>query len=312
MKQISEGYKNINVEILDYDKHPAKRVFDMLKQTWIALQDIEYDEQNPIVTQFITDALAYRLNPTVFDTVTMTVLFKNISRINLAQLTRHRGWLFNSESQMPQHVKHNVVLPLNILDSKLGDKAKALIAQCQELYDELCDAGIPWQDARYLLLHGQTCNISAYMTLPQLVNVSGQRLENNTADEINYAFRKLLYVLKTTISLDTDMDNLDKLIWNTKLAACDAFGANQKKSFCTDTVFGNACKRYPDANKYVTDATTHATADFTKSAWYAELIRIYYEEPYLLLPDEKDMIERWLSKNNSDTITGQKNDASAN
>lgn len=312
MTNISIGYNDIEVEVLDYDKHPAKRVFDMLKQTWIALQGIEYDEQNPIAVQFITDALAYRLNPTVFDTVTMTVLFKNISRINLAQLTRHRGWLFNSESQMPQHVKHNVILPLNIANSEFANKAKQLIEQGQALYDELCEAGIPWQDARYLLLHGQTCNISAYMTLPQLVNVSSQRLENNTADEINYAFRKLLQALKMTINLDTEMDNLDKLIWNTKLAACDAFGANQKKSFCTDTVFGNACKRYPDANKYVTDATSHATADFTKSAWYAELIRIYKTEQHLLLADEKEMIERWLSKDTDNLQTGQKTDSSVN
>ena len=33
-----------------------------------------------------------------------------------------------------------------------------------------------------------------------------------------------------------------------------------------------------------------------KLAWYAELLRIYHEEPELLLPGEKEMIESWGDK----------------
>ena len=301
MNCVQNGYKGIGVEVIGYTKHPAKVMWDMLKQTWIKLQCIEYDPNNLTVREFIIGSLEKRLNPTPQETVLIQCVFKNISRVNLAQLTRHRGWLFQVESQMPQHVKHNVILPLNIVQSEFYERAVKLIEESQALYDDMTkgnDDGkdntvIPYQDARYLLMHGQTCDASCSFTLPQLVNVCGQRLENNTADEINYAFRLLLKELKKVIALDDEMDELDKLVYKYNLMKCDAFGANQKKCFTCDDVFGNSFKRFEDAHGAVTNATIYCKFDYTKSAWYAELKRIYNEEPELLLPGEKEMIESW-------------------
>lgn len=300
MSKVQIGYKGIDVEIISYTKHPAKIVWDMLKQTWIKLQGVKYDPKSPMIESMICDSLDKRLNPTVLETVMIEVVFKNISRVNLAQLTRHRGWLFNSESQMPQHVNHNVILPLNIANSKYKERALKLIKESQDLYDEMTAGNemyettdIPYQDARYLLMHGQTTAISASFTLPQLVGVCGQRLENNTADEINYAFRVLLRKLATEIWHDQDLDALDAHIYMTMLNRCDCFGAAQQKSFVCDEVFGNSFKRFNDANEYVTKATDNCSLDFTKSAWYHELKRMYKEEPELLLQSEGRMIESW-------------------
>lgn len=301
MNGVQNGYKGIGVEIIGYTKHPAKVMWDMLKQTWIQLQDIEYNPELPIVKEFITGSVDKRLNPTPQETVLIQCVFKNISRVNLAQLTRHRGWLFQVESQMPQHVEHNVVLPLNIVQSEFYERAVKLIEESQKLYDDMTkgnDDGkdhtvIPYQDARYLLMHGQTCDASCSFTLPQLVNVCGQRLENNTADEINYAFRLLLKELKKAIALDDEMDELDKLVYTKNLERCDCFGASAKKCFTCDDVFGNSFKRFCDGNEHVTHATENCKFDYSKSAWYAELKRIYKEEPELLLPGEVAMIESW-------------------
>lgn len=297
---IQNGYKGIDVAIIDYVKHPAKIMWDMLKQTWIELQDVEYDPENNIVKQFIYGSLEKRLNPTPQETILIQAVFKNISRVNLAQLTRHRGWLFQVESQMPQHVNHNVILPLNIVQSEFYERAVKLIEESQKLYDDMTKGNeskettnIPYQDARYLLMHGQTCDASCSFTLPQLVNVCGQRLENNTADEINYAFRILLKKLKIAILNDDEMDDLDKAIYMVNLHKCDCFGASAKKCFTCDDVFGNSFKRFEDANGYVTYATENCKFDYTKSAWYAELKRILAEEPDLLLPGEADMIVSW-------------------
>lgn len=300
MVQIQDGYKGIGVSIISYTKNPAKIMWDMLKQTWLELQDVEYDPNNETVKEFIKGSLEKRLNPTPQETVMIQVVFKNISRVNLAQLTRHRGWLFNSESQMPQHVNHNILVPLNIVNSEFYERAKKLIADSQKLYDDMTagndsreTTSIPYQDARYLLIHSQTTDISASFTLPQLVNVCGQRLENNTADEINYAFRLLLKELRHAITIDSELDMLDKAIYFYNLDRCDCFGAAAKKCFTCDDVFGNSFNRFPDANEHVTKATTECKFDYTKSAWYAELKRIYKEEPELLLPGEKEMIESW-------------------
>lgn len=297
---IQNGYKGIDVEIISYTKHPAKIMWDMLKQTWLSTQLKDYNPNDDKVKQFIIGSLEKRLNPTVQEAITIQVVFKNISRVNLAQLTRHRGWLFQVESQMPQHVNHNVLIPLSIVNSEYYERAKKLIEESQKLYDDMTKGNenkdttnIPYQDARYLLIHGQTCDASCSFTLPQLVNVCGQRLENNTADEINYAFRLLLKKLKEVIYKDDELDELDKLVYSYNFNKCDCFGAAAHKCFVCDEVFGNSFKRFENANQYVEKATENCMFDYTKSAWYAELKRIYKEEPELLLPGEKEMIESW-------------------
>lgn len=300
MSKYQNGYKGIDVELINYSKHPAKVIWDMLKQTWISLHDVEYDEESPIVKEFITDSLNKRLNPVPQETIMIQAIFKNISRVNLAQLTRHRGWMFNSESQMPQHVNHNVMIPLNIVNSEYYERALKLIEDSQKLYDDMTNGNenkettnIPYQDARYLLIHGQTSDISASFSLPQLISAIGQRFDNNTHDEINYTFRILLKKLKEAISIDNELDKLDKYIYNYILDNADCFGAKNKVSLCCDAMFGNSFKRYKDANEFVTKATENCLFDYKKLAWYQELKRMYNEEPELLLPGEKEMIESW-------------------
>lgn len=300
MNGIQNGYKGIEVEIISYTKHPAKIIWDMLKQTWISLHDVDYDPNNETVKEFITDSLSKRLNPVPQETILIQAVFKGISRVNLAQLTRHRGWIFNSESQMPQPVNHNIIIPLNIVNSPFYERAKKLIEDSQKLYDDMTKGNenkettnIPYQDARYLLIHGQTADISASFTLPQLVNAVGMRFENNTHDEINYTFRLLVKELRKVIEEDKEMDSLDKLIYNTLLNNCDVFGANRKVGTCHDAMFGNSFKRFNDADNYVTKITENCLFDYKKLAWYAELKRIYKEEPELLLPGEAEMIESW-------------------
>lgn len=295
------GYKGINVDIISYTEHPGKIVWDMLKQTWITLHNVEYDPNNEIVKKFIIDSIERRLNPTPLETIMVQVVFKGISRVNLAQITRQRQWLFNSESQMPQHVNHNVIIPLNIVNSPYYKRVKKLIEDSQKLYDDMTfgnenreTTNIPYQDARYILLNGQTTDISASFSLSKFVSDCGMRLDNNTHDEINYSFRLVIKKLKEAIDNNTNMDEIDKIIYYKMLNNCDVMGANRKVSTCCDALFGNSCKRYPDANKYVTEATKNCLFDYKKLAWYQEMIRIYNEEPEILLPDEKEMIENWI------------------
>lgn len=297
---IKNGYKGIEVEIIEYTKHPAKIIWDMLKQTWISLHDVKYDENSPVVKEFINESLAKRLNPVPQETILIQCVFKRISRVCLAQITRQRGWIFNSESQMPQATKHDVCVPLNIVNSKYYERFMKLAKESEELYNDMIKGNenknttnIPYQDARYCLLNGQTTDLSASFTLPQFINCCGMRLENNTHDEINYLCRLVIKELRKSINNDDELDNLDKLVYNTLLDNCDAFGANRKASTCCDAMFGNSYKRYPDANEYVTKATESCLLDYKKLAWTYELKRINKEEPELLLPDEKEMIEKW-------------------
>lgn len=299
------GYKGMSVEIISYTQNPAKIIWDMLKQTWITLHNVEYNQNNPKIREFIIDSLEKRLNPSLQETIMIQVVFKGISRVNLAQITRQRGWLFNSESQMPQKVNHNVIIPLNIVESEYYERVKKLIEESQKLYDDMTlgndnkeTTNIPYQDARYFLLNGQTTDLSASFNITQLIHASNQRLDNNTHDEINYLFRLLIKELRRKIDNDKKLDKLDKYIYTYLLNQCDCFGAKNKVSLCCDALFGNSFKRHKDANQYVEKATKNCLFDYKKLAWYKELIRIYYEESELLLPDELEMIRNMLKESN--------------
>ena len=117
MNGIQNGYKGISISLISYTKHPAKIIWDLLMQTWVSLHDVEYDPEDARVREFIEDSLQKRLNPVPQETILIQAVFRGISRVNLAPLTRHRGWVFNSESQMPQPVNHNEMIPLSIVDS---------------------------------------------------------------------------------------------------------------------------------------------------------------------------------------------------
>lgn len=301
MTNYQKGYKGISVEVIQLTLHPAKIVWDMLKQTWIALHNKEYNENDEQIKAFIDESLAKRLNPSPLETIYCQVVFKDISRVCLAQVTRQRDWLFNSESQMPQAPNHNVVIPLNIYNSEYKDEYINLIKVSQDLYNKMiagnekkATTNIPYQDARYCLLNGQTTDISASFKLVKFVSDCGGRMDNNTHDELNYLFRLTKKAIIEYVKNNTEMDSLDKYIYFSLLKNADVFGAKQHKSYCCDAMFGNSFKRYDDGNEYVTAATENCLLDYKKLAWVDELKRIYNEEPELLEDGEKAMIEKWL------------------
>jgi len=76
MNGIQNGYKGIGVEIISYTKHPAKIIWDMLKQTWISLHDVDYNPSNETVKEFINDSLSKRLNPVPQETILIQAIFK--------------------------------------------------------------------------------------------------------------------------------------------------------------------------------------------------------------------------------------------
>ena len=298
MKNCSNGYEDISVSIVDYSKDIAKHAWNCYRMTWHELQDIEYDPQSLVVSSAINDIIAFRALPMPREQALITFRINNISRVCLAQITRQRKAAFNVESQMPEPIHHNVIIPLNIAkDKALAHEAKRLIKQSQYFYDKLIAKGIPAQDARYFCLHGQTTSCVYVVDINTFVGSFGMRCENNLTDELNYVYRLCKKAILDKIEQDHDCALIDSLtfkMYHDIISPADCMGAKQKKGMNYDRVFGNSFARYPSANADIESITSSCTYDFKKSAWYAELINIYKTKPELLLPDEKEMIEKWL------------------
>lgn len=300
LENISKGYENISVEVIDYNMNITKHAWDCYKMTWNDLQDIEYDPDNHHVKEAVRNIMLFRALPMPREQAIMTFKVNNISRVCLAQITRQRKAAFNVESQMPRPIRHNVIMPLNVINMGFEERAKQLIELSQELYDDMIDAGMPPQDARYLTMHSQTTSLAYVVNVNDFVAAFSFRTENNLSDEINLVYRLAKNAILERVRKDYQDGKIDLLTYNFYskiIMPADAAGAARNVGQNYDAVFGNSFKRFPDANDEVTNITETCDYDYTKSAWYLELIKLYKERPHLLFPYEDEMIKKWLEEN---------------
>src|SRR5574344_1358683 len=230
MKNCSNGYEDISVSIIDYSKDIAKHAWNCYRMPWHELQDIEYDPQSLVVSSAINDIIAFRALPMPREQALMTFRINNISRVCLAQITRQRKAAFNVESQMPRPIEHNVIIPLNLIGTVFEDRAHELINKSQELYDDMINAGIPPQDARYMTLHGQTTSLVYVVDVNTFISSFGFRCENNLSDEINLVYRMCKRAILEKIS-DAwgkgKVDDLSRDFYYDIIEPADAAGAKQ-------------------------------------------------------------------------------------
>jgi len=285
----SEGFKDVEVELMDLTVNPFKTFWDWYKVTWNDTSEAPFELDDPVVEKACDDVLNGRALATPMEAVKIQFKIRNLSRVALAQITRGRvGWAFNVESQMPRPVKHRVTIPLSIVRHDLYNNIKVLHEELMTVYDELCKSGVPPQDARYVLLHGQQTNLVVDTNYMALRGFFARRCENGLTDELNLVGR----LLKLEIAKKIRFYPIG-YGWQKLLAKLDCMGADKKVCLNNDMVFGNT-GRYPSANDNVPspDGKIKPMQDFKKSAWYMELKQL---DASLLFPDEKEMIERWKS-----------------
>lgn len=284
------GYEAIEVNNLSYERNIAKKNWDALKMTFRDMMDVEYDPNNDIIYNMMVDVMNGNHNPSWLKVATIGCEFRNISRICLAQITRDTGWIWNSESQMPQRLEHNITVPLNIaMNEQWLDKLEGIQNEIEELYNELIDAGIPYQDARYIGLHGQTISIYGQCDVMSFIRHCGVRLNNNIADEINYCYRLVIHKLHEQVMDDYYDGLIDRIsfhMWKKLIKRMDCNEAKFGKVRYFDRVFCNSFDRFPSDESVVEPAPMF---DIKKSAWYEELRRMPKE---LLLNGEQEMLDR--------------------
>lgn len=87
----------------------------------------------------------------VLEHAVFTFRIEGISRVTLAQLTRHRLASFSVQSQ--RYVKledPELVIPKTICNSSFFAEAQSSMRYLLNLYQRMVDAGIPAEDARYV------------------------------------------------------------------------------------------------------------------------------------------------------------------
>jgi thymidylate synthase (FAD) len=135
----------------------------------------------------------------VLEHVSFTFSIEGVSRALLAQLTRHRIASFSVQSQ--RYVKFRKKLEFVISktikkDAYLSEKYSKFLKKSEELYNELLNAGIPPEDARYVLPNASTTMIMLTMNARELRHFFSLRTCNKAQWEIRAMACLMLKIVK--------------------------------------------------------------------------------------------------------------------
>ncbi len=285
----NNGVENITTELLHWDGESlAKKCFDFGKHAeFYDIGDVEYDPNNPVCQNMIMDIIEGRTFPKfAFEGSRVGFKINKISRICLAQLTREQG-IFCSESSATHPLTNDIIIPANIYaNNEYMEKIRKIFFELEDLYIKMAEDGIPYMDARYIMPHGQTISLSYSAPVINFVRSCASRTRNDFCDEINHLYRSMRLQLLNAI--DKLQDPLSKKLWQWLMK-----NSINNKWITPNYTYGVNMERYPQPEGFVERETPHN--NYTKSSWLHELINYYDNRPEMLLPNEKEMIEKWES-----------------
>ena len=139
-----------------------------------------------------------RGHESIVEHATFTFLLEGISRVTLAQLTRHRMASYSVESQ--RYVEgsgKNVLVPDSIAaDPNLAMLYESLKNQADLFYEVCLEAGLQSEDARYALLQGGTTKLVVTMNARELLHFFSMRCCNRAQWEIRRLADEMLRLVK--------------------------------------------------------------------------------------------------------------------
>ena len=149
-----------------------------------------YDGKNP------EKSLKVALNgghESVVEHSSFTFLIEGVSRVLLAQLTRHRLASFSVQSQRycgcdPE----DVTVPQSIRDKRFGGSVTLMMQRVTDLYNAMIQEGIPAEDARFLVPQGVKCRLMMTMNARELRHFFSLRCCNRAQWEIRELANEML------------------------------------------------------------------------------------------------------------------------
>lgn len=133
----------------------------------------------------------------VLEHAVFTFRVEGISRVTLAQLTRHRLASFSVQSQ--RYVKledPELVVPESIRTSAFAAEAESSMRYMLNLYHRMVEAGIPAEDARYITPQAVPTSLIVTMNARELQHFFSLRCCNRAQWEIRKLAEEMLKLCK--------------------------------------------------------------------------------------------------------------------
>lgn len=126
--------------------------------------------------------------------VTFTFAIEGVSRVLTHQLVRHRIASYSQQSQryVKEHDFETILPPSIAANAEAQAKFSALMEEIQSLYNEFTEAGIPAEDARYILPNAAETKIVCTFNARSLLNFFSLRCCTRAQWEIRALANKML------------------------------------------------------------------------------------------------------------------------
>ncbi|HEY6007161.1 MAG TPA: FAD-dependent thymidylate synthase [Geobacteraceae bacterium] len=164
----------MKVSLLQYTPDPERTVALAARLCYspAGIDELQEKFSNADVTRFLEKIMSLG-HQSVLEHASFTFGIDGISRVTSHQLVRHRIASFSQQSQ--RYVSHKdrfaAVIPETIAARpELRARFEARLAEIHHLYGELVEAGVPPEDARYILPNATQTNIIMTMNARELLH----------------------------------------------------------------------------------------------------------------------------------------------
>lgn len=172
------------------------------KDSWDDIQKEQMEKPN-LVKHRIQSALEDR-HMGLFEHISLTFLIEGVSRNMTHQLVRHRIASYLQTSQRVTDMNELELIVPSSIPQHLRQEWSYHLEDAIELYNDAIDAGVPLDDARYIMPHGMETRIVMTINARSLMHFLKLRLGEHAQWEIAEVARQMLTLAKGVYPLVFD------------------------------------------------------------------------------------------------------------
>jgi thymidylate synthase (FAD) len=196
----------VKVKLLDYTHDPIKSLYIAYRTAYSGLTPMQIDarvEDGRITREKMTEFIERRLqtgHASPLEQVWFEFGISGVTRTFSHQFVRHRvGISFEQQSQ--RYVKFKdasfpYTIPTSVKKAGKEKKMEAAFEKLGELYQEMLDAGVPAEDARFLLPNATATNFKVLVNFQELLHICDLRL----CTRAQWEFRKVAALMRAEVN----------------------------------------------------------------------------------------------------------------
>jgi len=184
----------VQVTLINYTPNPELTIAVAARSSASSLSATKlWDTLSPRQVESLLKQLLDSGHLSPFEHVNFTFVIDSVSRVTSHQLVRHRLASYTQQSQRYVNVKeHKYITPPKVLaHPEFLVKYQQAVESAQKLYCDMVEAGIPYEDARYILPQAVETQLVMTMNARELLHACSLRLCLRAQWEIVELFERI-------------------------------------------------------------------------------------------------------------------------